>query len=87
MKDNKVVVLENKDGSYIVTGSSITSVTSNLNDTSNEIKVLEQKIDNLSVTYGDYLTSKQYLDGFIVFGIFVLVGLLIGKFLYGLFNN
>lgn len=86
MKD-KVVVLENKDGSYIVTGSSITSLTSNLNDTSNEIKVLEQKIDNLSENYGDYLASKQYLDGFIVFGIFVLVGLLIGKFLYGLFNN
>lgn len=85
--NDKVVVLENKDGSYVVTGSSITSLTSNLNDTSNEIKVLEQKIDNLSETYGDYLASKQYLDGFIVFGIFVLVGLLIGRFLYGLFNN
>lgn len=83
-----VKIIENKDGSYAITGSAINSLTNNLNNSSinDQITEVSQKVDILSEEYSKYLASKQNIDAFICFGIFFFCGLMIGRLLNGLFN-
>ncbi|MDD6551277.1 MAG: hypothetical protein PUF16_05795 [Lachnospiraceae bacterium] len=92
MEDIKVD--ENKDGSYTISGadasrlfndiSGIRSDMDTVSGTAIQIKEIYPEIKELSQ---DYLKSKQQIDGFIIFGIFVIVGLLAGRFLYGIFKH
>jgi len=89
MSSGQIQVIEKKDGSYVVSGASISSIKSLGDDTgdmSHQLKEAIQKVDIMSEQYGKYLASKQYIDGFILFGIFFCVGLLIGRLLDGIFK-
>lgn len=90
MTDGQIEVIEKKDGSYVVSGASISSL-NGLNDSGEDMKQqineIQQKVDIMTNGYTQYLASKQYLDGFILFGVFVLVGLMIGRLLDGLFKQ
>lgn len=83
MTDGEIVVTENSDGSYAVSGSSIGTLSDICDDTSEFMK----KVDTMGQEYQKYLTQKTQLDSWILFGVFFLVGLFIGRLLDGLFNT
>lgn len=83
MTDGEIVVTENSDGSYAVSGSAI-GILSDLCDDSSK---LMQNIDTMGQDYENYLIQKTQLDSWILFGVFFLVGLFIGRLLNGLFNT
>lgn len=83
MTDGEIVVTENSDGSYAVSGSSIAT----LSDLSDDSSKLMQKVDTMGQEYEKYLIQKTQLDSWILFGVFFLVGLFIGRLLNGLFNT
>ena len=94
-------VKENSDGSYTISGSDATTIFQNFSDIKSdldsvsgdmsEMKSDEQKlremVPEIKELSQDYLKSKQQIDGFLIFGIFVLVGLLVGRLLYGIFKH
>lgn len=83
MTDGEIVVTENSDGSYAVSGSAIGT----LSDLSDDSSKLMQKVDTMGQEYEKYLIQKTQLDSWILFGVFFLVGLFIGRLLNGLFNT
>ena len=83
MTDGEIVVTENSDGSYTVSGSAIGTL-SELSDDASELK---HKADTMGQEYEKYLIQKTQLDSWILFGVFFLVGLFIGRLLNGLFNT
>ena len=83
MTDGEIVVTENSDGSYAVSGDAIGT----LSDFSDDSSELIQKVDTMGQEYEKYLTQKTQLDSWILFGVFFLVGLFIGRLLNGLFNT
>lgn len=89
MSSGQIQVIEKKDGSYVVSGSSISSLNSlgeDTGDLNQQLNEVTQKVDIMTEQYSKYLASKQYIDGFILFGIFFCVGLLIGRLLDGIFK-
>lgn len=94
-------VKENSDGSYTISGSDATTIFQNFSNIKSDLdsvsgdmadmKFDEQKIKEmvpeLKELSQNYLKSKQQIDGFLIFGIFVIIGLLVGRFLYGFFKH
>lgn len=94
-------VKENSDGSYTISGSEATTIFENISGIKSDLDSVssdladmrtdEQEIKKMATVINemsqDYLKSKQQIDGFLIFGIFVLVGLLVGRFLYGIFKH
>lgn len=89
MSSGQIEVIEKKDGSYVVSGTSISSLnclSEDTGDLNQQLTAVTQKVDFMTEEYSKYLASKQYIDGFILFGIFFCVGLLIGRLLDGIFK-
>ena len=86
-------VKENSDGSYTISGnisgikSDLDSVSGDMTDMRSDEQKLKEMVPEVKELSQDYLKSKQQIDGFLIFGIFVLVGLLVGRFLYGIFKH
>lgn len=94
-------VKENSDGSYTISGSDVSTIFENISGIKSDLdsvsgdmsymKTDEQKFKEMVLEVKDlshdYLKSKQQIDGFLIFGIFVLVGLLVGRFLYGILKH
>lgn len=96
-----ITVKENSDGSYTISGSDASTIFNNISGIKSDLdsvsgdmadmKSDEQKImemvPEVKELSQDYLISKQQIDGFLIFGIFVLVGLLVGHYFYGIFKH
>lgn len=94
-------VKENSDGSYTISGSDASTIFENISgiksdldsvsgdmaDMKSDEQEVKEMVPEVKELSQDYLKSKQQIDGFLIFGIFVLVGLLVGRFLYGIFKH
>lgn len=96
-----ITVKENSDGSYTISGSDastifenftgiksdLDSVSGDMADMKSDEKKIMEMVPEVKELSQDYLKSKQQIDGFLIFGIFVLVGLFVGRLLYGIFKH